>query len=186
MVGDAAVGDATGSIQTYRQMMASPVESSMRGFIEKSRNTVARAFYGLALAAHGDFKAAEEAVNGTPADCDFCMIARGRSAAQQKQWARAEFWFAAAEKHPPSIPFADEAWGRMLLAKGDADGAIAKFKSANRKGPHFADPLEGMGEALIAQNRSGLATAKFEEAGKYAPAWKRLHQKWGEALTYLG
>ena len=42
------------------------------------------------------------------------------------------------------------------------------------------------GEALIAHNRSDLALAKFEEAAKYAPNWKRLHLKWGEALTYLG
>jgi len=42
------------------------------------------------------------------------------------------------------------------------------------------------GEALIARNRSDLALAKFEEANKYAPNWQRLHQKWGEALSYLG
>jgi hypothetical protein len=30
----------------------------------------------------------------------------------------------------------------MLLTKGDYDGAIAKFASANQKGAHFADPLE--------------------------------------------
>jgi tetratricopeptide (TPR) repeat protein len=74
----------------------------------------------------------------------------------------------------------------MLLAKGDLDGAIAKFASANKKGPHFADPLEMWGEALIAKNRSDLALAKFAEAAKYAPNWGRLHLKWGEALFYAG
>ena len=77
-------------------------------------------------------------------------------------------------------------WGRVLLMKGDLDGAIAKFKVANEKGPHFADPLEMWGEALIAKNRSDLALAKFEEAEKYAPRWGRLHLKWGEALFYSG
>jgi tetratricopeptide (TPR) repeat protein len=74
----------------------------------------------------------------------------------------------------------------MLLAKGEFDGAIAKFESAHRKGPHFADPLEMWGEALIAQNRSDLALAKFEEAARYAPEWGRLHLNWGEALYYEG
>jgi Flp pilus assembly protein TadD len=74
----------------------------------------------------------------------------------------------------------------MLLQKGDSDGAIEKFRSANRKGPHFADPLEGWGEALMAKNRSDQAIAKFSQAGKFAPNWGRLHLKWGEALLYSG
>jgi Tfp pilus assembly protein PilF len=36
-----------------------------------------------------------------------------------------------------------------------------------------------------AQNRPDLAFAEFEEAAKYTPNWGRLHQKWGEALSYL-
>jgi tetratricopeptide (TPR) repeat protein len=74
----------------------------------------------------------------------------------------------------------------MLLSKGDAAGAIEKFKAANRQGPHFADPLEGWGEALMMQNRSDLALAKFKQANAYAPNWGRLHLKWGEALVYSG
>jgi len=74
----------------------------------------------------------------------------------------------------------------MLMAKGDRDGAIAKFTLANKKGPHFADPLEMWGEALIVKNRSDLALAKFAEAAKYAPNWGRLHLKWGEALIWSG
>jgi tetratricopeptide (TPR) repeat protein len=77
-------------------------------------------------------------------------------------------------------------WGAMLLAKGDPDGAIAKFERAHDKGPHFADPLEMWGEALMAKNRSDLALTKFEEADRYAPRWARLHLKWGEALFYAG
>jgi len=73
-----------------------------------------------------------------------------------------------------------------LLDRGKPDAAIEKFKLANQKGPHFADPLEGWGEALMAKNRSHLALGKFEEAEKYAPNWGRLHLKWGEALAYSG
>jgi len=72
------------------------------------------------------------------------------------------------------------------MAKGDLDGAIAKFDIAHQKGPHFADPLEMWGESLVARNRSDLALAKFEEAAKYAPNWGRLHLKWGEALWWAG
>ena len=67
------------------------------------------------------------------------------------------------------MPFADTAWGQALLARGQSDAAIEKFKLANRKGPHFADPLEGWGEALMAKNQSHLALAKSEEANKYVP-----------------
>src|SRR5581483_11903949 len=74
----------------------------------------------------------------------------------------------------------------MLLARGDAIGAIAKFKLANQKSPHFADPIEMWGEALMAKNQSHLALGKFAEAEKYAPNWRRLHLKWGEAFAYVG
>ena len=84
--------------------------------------------------------------------------------------------------HRPKAPI--HGWRELL--KGNYEGAIAKFDSANRKGPHFADPLEMWGEALIAKNRSDLALAKFAEADKYAPKWGRLHLKWGEALLYTG
>ncbi|HYJ35091.1 MAG TPA: hypothetical protein VEV64_02965, partial [Rhizomicrobium sp.] len=86
----------------------------------------------------------------------------------------------------PSIPKAYADWGEAYLERGQPDAAIAKFKQANEKGPHFADPLEYWGEALMAKNRSHLALAKFAEAEKYAPNWGRLHLKWGEALTYAG
>jgi len=140
----------------------------------------------MALARAGDAAGARKIADATPADCYPCEIARGAAAAAAKDWSRADFWFAHATALAPSLPYAYTEWGRMLRAKGDLDGAIAKFEIAHTKGPHFADPLEMWGEALIAKNRSDLALAKFEEANKYAPNWKRLHQKWGEALIYAG
>jgi tetratricopeptide (TPR) repeat protein len=129
---------------------------------------------------------AEAQLKGLPDDCDICVRARGNVEAVRGNWAAAERWFALVSARSPSIPFADTDWGRMLMAKGDLDGAIAKFESAHVKGPHYADPLEMWGEVLIAKNRSDLALAKFEEANKYAPNWGRLHLKWGEALWWLG
>ena len=140
----------------------------------------------IAEARLGQFAQAEARVRGMPGDCYPCLRARAQIASMQKENARADYWFDLAVKAAPSIPFAYAEWGRMLMQRGDFSGAIAQFKLANQKGPHFADPLEMWGEVLIAQNRSDLALAKFSEAEKYAPNWGRLHLKWGEALSYLG
>jgi tetratricopeptide (TPR) repeat protein len=139
-----------------------------------------------ALAKSGNVKAADALITKTALDCTPCLGMRGRIAAVEGHDAQASYWFARTIRNAPSIPSADADWGEMLLHRGDFDGAIAKFKLANRIGPHFADPLEMWGEALIAKNRSDLALLKFAEANKYAPNWGRLHLKWGEALTWLG
>jgi tetratricopeptide (TPR) repeat protein len=139
-----------------------------------------------ALAQSGDFDGAQAAIEATPLDCYDCLRERGRIAALKMNWPVASDWFARAVVAAPSVPFAYDDWGAMLLARGDADAAIAKFTLAAEKGPHFADPLELWGEALMAQNRSDLALAKFTEAEKYAPKWGRLHLKWAEALGYAG
>ena len=140
----------------------------------------------LAQAKSGDIAGARSLAATLPSDCYPCVEARAEVETVARDWALADALFAEAVRQAPSLPSAYLEWGKMLMAKGDLDGAIAKFESANQKGPHFADPLEMWGEALIAKNRSDLALAKFEEASKYAPHWSRLHQKWGEALTYIG
>jgi tetratricopeptide (TPR) repeat protein len=134
----------------------------------------------------GDWAKADTELKPLPLDCDACTRARGKVESIRHNWNAAAHWFALVSARSPDIPLADADWGAMLIAKGDLDGAIAKFASANKKGPHFADPLEMWGEALIAKNRSDLALTKFEEANKYAPKWGRLHLKWGEALWWSG
>jgi tetratricopeptide (TPR) repeat protein len=131
-------------------------------------------------------KSAENLIRLTPLDCTRCLEFRGRVAELAGDANRAAWWFARAAADAPAEPFALTDWGAMLLSKGDFEGAIAKFKLANQKGPHFADPLEMWGEALVRENRSDLALAKFSEAAKYAPNWSRLHLKWGEALLWTG
>ncbi|MGH6878795.1 MAG: hypothetical protein ACREHV_15650 [Rhizomicrobium sp.] len=132
----------------------------------------------------GDMAGAVVMIRATPLDCYDCVRMRGKIAAAARDWPGAERWFAESVRQAPSIPFAYADWGAMLTAKGDFDGVIAKFTLADRKGPHFADPLEMSGEALMLNNRSDLALAKFEDANKYAPNWGRLHLEWGEALVY--
>jgi tetratricopeptide (TPR) repeat protein len=140
--------------------------------------------YGLAIL--GEFDKADAILKTLPEDCDICMRMRGKVEAARRNWAAAAHWFALVAARSPDIPFADTDWGQMLFAKGDTDGAIAKFQAAHKIGPHIADPLEMWGEALIAKNRSDLALAKFEEANRYAPNWGRLHLKWGEAFFWSG
>ncbi|HEY7979667.1 MAG TPA: hypothetical protein VID67_15860 [Rhizomicrobium sp.] len=149
-------------------------------------HTRAEPLLAQALAATGDFAGAHKAADDGPLDCYACLLAHAAVDGRERNWNGAVYWFARAVKQAPSIPFAYSDWGAMLLAKGDAQGAIAKFESAHAKSPHFADPLEMWGEALIAKNRSDLALAKFAEANKYAPNWGRLHLKWGEALLWSG
>jgi tetratricopeptide (TPR) repeat protein len=63
-----------------------------------------------------------------------------------------------------------------LARHGDLAGAIAKLQAANRRGPHWADPLKAWGDVLARQGRWRETLAKYDEALKYAPAWAQLHQ----------
>jgi tetratricopeptide (TPR) repeat protein len=180
-------------LEDWRAVITSEgsVEKSVRqlgnGFIVNGAiGNGARPWLALAKARTGDIANAQSLVATTKGDCYDCVKARGAIAALAGEAGRADYWFARAIHDAPSIPFAYNDWGRALLDRGQPEDAIAKFKLANQKGPHFADPLEGWGEALMAKNQSHLAVAKFAEAGKYAPNWGRLHLKWGEALVYAG
>jgi Tfp pilus assembly protein PilF len=143
-------------------------------------------YIAIAMAKTGDFAGAKSLIERTPLDCDICVRARGIIAASAHDWSDAGRWFQMESARTRHIPFADSEWGSMLLQKGDYAGAILKFEQANKKGPHFADPLAKWGEALMAENRSDLALPKFAEAARYAPNWGRLHLEWGKALFYAG
>ena len=138
------------------------------------------------MSAQGRQAEAEALVAQTPLDCDLCVDARAVIAARKGDWAAAERWIAALDRRTPSVPFAPTEWGKLLLDRGDVNGAIAKLKEANRRGPHFADPLELWGEALMKKGDYASAIAKFAEADKYTPRWGRNHLRWGQALAKLG
>jgi len=188
---DMAAEDWTASAADIRAAMTAEADgasalSLSKVTVDRILATQFRPWLALAEAETGAFAAARAEIAKTPADCTDCQRVRGIIDAAEKNWGGAEYWFARAVHDAPSIPFAYADWGAMLLQRGDPGGAIAKFKSAHDKGPHFADPLELWGEALIAKSRSDLALAKFVEANQYAPRWGRLHLKWGEALHWLG
>ena len=63
---------------------------------------------------------------------------------------------------------------RPVVASGDPAGAIAKYRDANPRGPHWADPLKSWGDALLMQGQRHEALAKYDQALKYAPSWAAL------------
>jgi tetratricopeptide (TPR) repeat protein len=155
-----------------------------RNDVNDVRHSLIWPWLAYAWARTGRLRDAEALIAKTPLDCTLCLEMRGRIADVEGNAVRAEYWFDRAVNDAPSIPFADTDWGKMLLRRQEPEGAIAKLQIANKKSPHFADPLELWGEALMLQDRSDRALAKFEEANKYAPNWGRLHLKWGEALYW--
>jgi hypothetical protein len=50
--------------------------------------------------------------------------------------------------------------GVALAKHGDLDGAAAKLSEANRKGPHWADPLKAWGDVLVHQGKTKAALGK--------------------------
>ena len=88
----------------------------------------------------------------------------------------AQAWYAKAVKLGPSIPSGYYSWGVALAKHGDLDGAAAKLKDANQKGPHWADPLKAWGDVLAKQGKTKEALVKYDEALKYAPNWKQLKE----------
>ena len=144
------------------------------------------AWRALALARLGRLDEADRYAAALPRDCNTCLRVRAHLAEARGNRARADRWFAEAVRQAPSSPFGDEAWGRVLLARGDLQGAVRLARSGAKKSPNFADPVELWGEALLAQGDAKAAATKFTQAAKLAPRWGRLHLKWGEALAKLG
>lgn len=150
------------------------------------RHTLIWPWLSYAWAKTGNTKNARDLIARTPHDCTLCLQMRGRIAEAMRDDRAAIYWYGRATDDAPSLPFAASDWAALLVAHHKLDAAIAKFRLANARGPHYADPLEQWGETLMLQNRSDLALAKFEEAARYAPNWGRLHLKWGEALRFTG
>ncbi len=157
-----------------------------RNNVNVVRHTLIWPWLAYAWTKTGRLHDAEGLIARTPIDCTLCLEMRGRIAEEAGNAGAAAYWFDRAIRDAPSLPFSYTDWGNLLLHSHDVDGAIAQYRAANAKSPHYADAIELWGEALMQENRSDLALAKFEEANKYAPNWGRLHLKWGEALFYAG
>ncbi len=140
----------------------------------------------IAYAYAGRLAEARALIARTPLDCDRCVQARAQIAEAAGDRPGADRWFAEHARMAPSIPIPETTWGAALLARGDADGAIAKLKAATAKGLRYADPQELWGEALMRKQDNAGAIAKFAQANGDAPLWGRNHLMWGEALMLQG
>jgi tetratricopeptide (TPR) repeat protein len=140
----------------------------------------------MTLAHTGDVAGAQALVGKTPLDCYQCLRGRGQVAAAAKDWVGADRWFAEAVRQAPTPPFAYAEWAEVLLARGDADGAIRLAKLAAARAPRFADPVETWGEALLAKGEAAGAAERFAAADKLAPHWVANHLRWSQALAKLG
>jgi len=103
-----------------------------------------------------------------------CYRFRGDVLDVRGDWASAKEWYAKAVKLGPSIPSGYYSWGLALARHGDLDGAVARLKDANQRGPHWADPLKAWGDVLMKQGHPREALVKYGEALKYAPNWAAL------------
>lgn len=117
---------------------------------------------------------AEAALATIPADVYDGWRIRGRVATLHHDFVAAEKAFAEAVRQAPSIPRAYLDWGDLLAAQGNLSGAIAKYSTANRLGPHWADPLKAWGDALTRQGQVRQALKKYREGLRYAPNWAAL------------
>jgi tetratricopeptide (TPR) repeat protein len=91
-------------------------------------------------------------------------------------WPGAQKAYADAVALAPDLPAAYYSWGVALERHGDLNGAAAKLKGANQKGPHWADPLKAWGDVLVKQGKTKDALVKYDEALKYAPNWAALKE----------
>jgi tetratricopeptide (TPR) repeat protein len=91
-------------------------------------------------------------------------------------WPGAQKAYAETVALAPDLPAAYYSWGLALARHGDLLGAETKLIDANKRGPHWADPLKAWGDVLLKQGDRKQALAKYDEALKYAPNWKQLKE----------
>jgi tetratricopeptide (TPR) repeat protein len=91
-------------------------------------------------------------------------------------WPGAQKAYADAVDLAPDLPAAYYSWGIALARHGDLAGGEVELKEANKRGPHWADPLKAWGDVLLKQGNRQEALAKYDDALKYAPNWKQLKE----------
>jgi len=145
----------------------------------------ATCWLAIAKARFGDLAGARALIETTPTECYLCVRARGIVAAAGGDRREAERWFAEAIRQGPDLPQAFVDRGSAYLAWGDAEGASADARTANKLSPHYADALKLWGDALARLNRWSDARAKYDAALGYAPAWSLLRQARDAAARHV-
>ena len=120
------------------------------------------------------------------ADCYPCAAREGEVRALAGDWRGAEAAFARAFALGPSLPLAHDTRGAMLLARGDATGAVREAMTSLRLAPHDGSARTLWGEGLLKAGDYAGAATQFAAADKDAPRLGRNHLLWGEALMLGG
>ncbi len=179
--------EAMGSLRLAREDWDGAISAYRRGInVAPSRALVLKPWLAYALAKKGDLAGANAVMQELPDDCYPCLRARGKIAASQHDWQTAERWFAEAARQGPSLAWANTDWAEMLIAKGDAQGAITQAREAIKRGPKFADAYQALGEALAQSGNHADAIAEYKRAAELAPKWGRIHIQWAMSLNKLG
>jgi tetratricopeptide (TPR) repeat protein len=177
-----------------RGILAAQSGDTARAVTEMERFSVAYADPAVAWANYGFhcWVAPAEEAAGHPDKADTVLKAGGTFVDCYRfhgdildgrgDWKSAQQWYAKSVELAPDLPAGYYSWGLALVKHGDLDRAAAKFKDANQRGPHWADPLKAWGDLLVTQGKTKDALAKYDEAVKYAPNWKQLKEA-RQALT---
>ena len=81
-------------------------------------------------------------------------------------WAGAQKAYAEAVALAPDLPAAYYSWGVALAKHGDLADAEAKLKDANKRGPHWADPLKAWGDVLAKQGQDQRGARKIRRGAQ--------------------
>ena len=77
----------------------------------------------------------------------------------RRDWVGAQKAYAVAVALAPDLPATYYSWGVALAGHGNLDAAAIKLQEANRRGPHWADPLKAWGDVLAKQGNTKEALA---------------------------
>jgi tetratricopeptide (TPR) repeat protein len=89
-------------------------------------------------------------------------------------WQGARQWYARAIKLAPSLPAGYYSWALAASRHNDLPHALELLEAANKRGPHWADPLKAWGDVLLKMGRRAEAHKKYEDALRFAPEWAEL------------
>lgn len=169
------------NVPVLRHFVGTMPPKAARDFSRQIWPFLARPLIDTGMAAQ-----ASALLQGLPEYSYPCVVARGQVAAALRQRAEAERLFTQAKRMGPSLPQADEARGRMLLAAGDGPGALRAFEQAISIETRFADAHEGAGEAYAAVHDWSAAAREYGRAAQLAPQWGKLQIRWAAALWNSG
>ena len=105
-----------------------------------------------------------------------CVAMKGEALARSGNLPAAKAAWAAGLAAAPDLPPIYYYRGMTEAAQGDDGGALADFRAAHARAPHWAEPMKAWGDLLSKENNRRAAQAKYDEALNYAPHWTGLQQ----------